>query len=224
MKNLFQEAFERLEQSYGEQGSWWLAENPFEIIVGAILAQNTSWQNVEKVLFNLKQNELLVFDKLKLLSIEELAQLIRSSGFHNVKAKRLRSLLTMISDLYDGDIQALLEDDMYKARENLLQVKGVGLESADAILLYAADRPLFVIDSYTHRVFSRHGMVDEETDYQEMQDAFMANLSEDVRLYKGFHGLIVEVAKEFCKKKRARCASCPLNGLNEKCFEDFGVD
>lgn len=222
--NSYLEAYERLEKHYGRQGNWWPSDNYFDVVIGAVLTQNTNWKNVEKTLAQLRDNDLLSYDKLSSLPLEELSYSIKSTGFYNVKAKRLQALFEMIKDVYQDDIEMLLKDDLQSSRDNLLAVKGIGAETADSILLYAGDQPTFVIDTYTHRVFSRHGMVDEETDYYSMQETFISNLPEDVLLYKGFHGLIVNVAKEFCKKKRAGCISCPLNGLNDKCYENYELD
>lgn len=213
--NSYQEAYEKLLDHFEDPGSWWPAETPFEIVVGAVLVQNTNWKNVEKALANLRDASLLDYDALKEITKEELAEYIRPAGFYNVKATRLTNLFHMLEENYRGDLDALLQDETWTARDALIEVKGIGAESADAILLYAGNHPLFVVDAYTHRVFSRHNLVDEETDYQSIQETFMANVEEDVAVFRAYHGLIIEVAKKYCKKSNPLCEACPLRGLNE---------
>ncbi len=212
--NNYLEAYELLYSHFGSQ-DWWPGETPLEVMVGAVLTQNTNWRNVTKAIDNLRQAGLLGYPQLLGLSVDQLAEYIRPSGYYNLKAKRLHNLLEMIDLHYDGQLNKFLDDDMVSARENLLNVKGVGPETADSILLYACGRPVFVIDTYTHRVFSRHNMVEEETDYEIMQITFMDHLPGDVQLFNEFHALIVLVAKQFCKKTNPLCDQCPLLGLNE---------
>jgi endonuclease-3 related protein len=206
-------AYQLLYAHFGPQG-WWPGDTPFEVMVGAVLTQNTSWSNVKKAIDNLKEAELLNYHFLSQLSAEEIAQFIRPSGYYNLKAGRLKNLLDMIAETYEGELDFFLEDNMTTARENLLGVKGVGPETADSILLYACGHPAFVIDMYTHRAFSRHNMVEEETDYETMQAVFMDHLPADVELYNEFHALIVRVAVTYCKKTNPKCDACPLRGLN----------
>lgn len=213
MNNLFIEAYQRLYDHFGPQ-FWWPAEEPFEVMVGAVLVQNTNWSNAQKAIDNLRANELLDYDRLSLLSDLEIAGYIRSSGYYNLKSKRLKNLLNMIENQYGGDFNSFLTDDVWEAREKLLGVKGVGPETADSILLYCCGYPVFVVDAYTHRVFSRHNMVDEETDYHAMQDVFVASLPQDRELFNEFHALIVTVAARYCKKTKPLCGKCPLQGLN----------
>lgn len=211
--NNYTEAFQRLYDHFGPQG-WWPGDSPFEIMVGAVLTQNTSWANVEKAIDSLKLAGMLSYESLARLSAEEIAPYIRPAGYYNLKAQRLKNLLDMIAVVYAADLAAFLADELATARENLLAVKGIGPETADSILLYACRHPVFVVDMYTHRVFSRHNMVAEETDYQTIQDVFLTNLPEDKQLYNEFHALIVRVAGSFCKKSNPLCAQCPLVGLN----------
>jgi len=213
MANTFTAAYQLLYDHFGPQ-HWWPGETPFEVMVGAVLTQNTSWKNVVKALNNLKEAALLNYSSLSLLGAEEIAGFIRPSGYYNLKAQRLRNLLDMIAKQYEGDLEAFFTDTLSIARENLLAVKGVGPETADSILLYACDAPVFVIDTYTHRVFSRHNMVEEESDYQTMQESFMESLPEDVQLYNEYHALVVRVAGAYCKKTKPLCEQCPLQGLN----------
>jgi endonuclease III related protein len=212
--NNYIEAYRLLYDYFGPQ-NWWPGDSPFEIMVGAVLTQNTNWSNVQKAITQLKSENLLSYQSLCLLSVDEIAQLIRPAGYYNLKAQRLRNLLDMLTTHYHGDLESFLVDDLESARENLLAVKGVGPETADSILLYACGQPVFVVDMYTHRVFSRHNMVEEETDYSTMQDIFLNHLPQDTQLYNEFHALIVRVARSFCKKKQPLCGQCPLQGLNQ---------
>jgi len=212
--NSYLEAYELLYEHFGPQ-DWWPGETPLEVMVGAVLTQNTNWINVTKAIDNLDKDGMLGYPQLIDMPVDRLAEYIQPSGYYNLKAKRLHNLLMMIENLYDGDLDCFFKDDMMSARENLLGVKGVGPETADSILLYACGHPVFVIDSYTHRVFSRHNLVEEETDYYTMQTTFMDHLPGDVQIFSEFHALIVLVAKKFCKKTNPLCDQCPLSGLNE---------
>lgn len=210
---------ERLEHLYriiyehfGPQG-WWPGESPFEVVVGAILTQNTNWKNVEKAITNLKDAGLLSLPALLELPQALLAEYIRPAGYYNVKAGRLRNLLTLIEEQYDGSLEALLALPLEVLREQLLGVKGIGPETADSIALYAAGKPIFVVDTYTHRILLRHNLIDEDTDYHALQELFMDSLPVDVGLYGEFHALLVRTGNQFCKKTNPRCESCPLNGL-----------
>ncbi len=212
-ENIYEEAYRLLYTHFGGQG-WWPGETPFEVMVGAVLTQNASWSNVTKAIANLKNCGLLSYEALALCSAEEIADHIRSSGYYNLKAKRLRNLLDLIADCYEGKLEKFLNDDLWIARGKLLNVKGVGPETADSILLYACGHPIFVVDMYTHRVFSRHNLVAEESDYQSMQQVFMDHLPNNAQLFNEFHALIVRVATTYCKKNKPLCEQCPLQGLN----------
>ncbi len=201
-------------EHYGPQ-KWWPGDTALEVMIGAVLTQNTNWTNVEKAIANLKMADMLSVARLKALPVEELAEYIRPSGYYNIKAKRLKNLFQMIEEAYEGELDFFLEDSLDESRENLLRVNGVGPETADSILLYAAGKPVFVIDTYTHRVFSRHQIVEEESDYHSLQQDFMDQLPDDVALFNEYHALIVAVAKEFCKKTNPRCEECPLLGVGE---------
>lgn len=211
--NNYSVAYKLLYDHFGPQ-DWWPGDSPLEIIVGAILTQNTNWSNVEKAIQNLKSEDLLNYQSLSHLTVDELAQLIRPAGYYNLKARRLKNLLEMVARIYEGELELLLADELVAVRENLLAVKGVGPETADSILLYACGHPVFVVDMYTHRVFSRHNMVEEETDYRTIQDLFVDHLPQDIHLYNEYHALIVRVASTFCKKSKPLCGDCPLQGLN----------
>ncbi len=198
---------------FGPQG-WWPGETAIEIMVGAVLTQNTNWTNVTKAIANLESAGVLSYSALLGLSMEELAAAIRPSGYYNIKSKRLKNLLLMIKERYDGDLQRLLQDETPIARENLLSVQGIGPETADSILLYAGEHPVFVVDAYTHRVFSRHGLIAEEDDYHAIQEEFTSRLPVDTALYNEYHALLVMVGKNFCKKTNPLCGKCPLRGFN----------
>ena len=189
---------------------WWPAETPLEIMIGAILTQNTSWSNVEKAISNLRNHGLISLDRLVSLSNDELAEYIRPAGYYNIKAKRLKNLLHLIADEYKGDLTRLFDQETDTIRAELLSVNGVGHETADSMVLYAANRPLFVVDAYTHRILSRHDMAPDEASYHDLQALFMDHLPEDTDLYNEFHALIVLTGKNFCRKKPL-CPDCPLN-------------
>jgi len=202
------EMFDLLLDYYGPR-NWWPAETALEMMVGAILTQNTNWKNVEKAIENLKEKNLISLDALCSVSTAELAQEIRPAGYYNIKARRLKNLINFIVNHYHGDLDTLLGDETRTLRRGLLSVNGIGPETADSILLYAANRPVFVIDAYTHRILSRHGMTEEQVTYQELQELFMDNLPDDSSLFNEFHALIVETGKDFCRKKPS-CEECPL--------------
>lgn len=202
--------YQRLFDHFGPQ-HWWPGETPFEVMVGAVLTQNTAWTNVEKAITNLKGQGLLSFPALAALPHADLAALIRPCGYFNLKANRLHNLLVLIDNQAGGDLERFFQTPLPELRRLLLAVKGIGPETADSILLYAAAKPAFVVDAYTHRILSRHGLVAEDgADYHEMQELFLADLPHEVALFNEYHALIVRVGKEFCRKSQPRCAACPL--------------
>lgn len=203
------EMFELLLAHFGPQ-NWWPADTPLEVMIGAILTQNTNWTNVEKAISNLKKRGLLSLDRLISLPEAELAEEIRPAGYYNIKARRLKNLLHFIADQYGADLTRLFDMKTQTMREALLSINGVGRETADSIVLYAANKPLFVVDAYTFRILSRHGMAPEEATYDDIQSLFMDHLPEDIPLYNEFHALIVLTGKNFCRKNPL-CAACPLN-------------
>ncbi len=198
--------FQTMLKTYGPQG-WWPGETTFEVMVGAILTQNTAWPNVEKAISNLKRAE--VFSMVALLDVshEVLAQLIRPSGYFNIKADRLQQFCRFLHE--QGGEEALGKMETVRLRKLLLGVKGVGPETADDMLLYAFQRPVFVIDAYTRRIFSRLGMVSGDEPYEVLRMGFESALAADAVLFNEYHALIVRHAKEFCSKKPG-CAGCPL--------------
>ena len=199
--------------AFGPQ-SWWPGDTPFEIMVGAVLTQNTGWVNVEKAIANLKNYGLLSFEMLDSLPAEVLAEQIRPCGYYNLKAGRLKNLLTLISSQFEGDLNYFLGREVAVLRQDLLSVKGIGQETADSIILYAANQPIFVVDAYTYRILSRHGLVaEDEADYTQMQELFMDNLPVDTAMFNEYHALLVRIGKEFCKKSAPKCEECPLRGF-----------
>lgn len=209
----YQEVFDLLFAYFGPQ-HWWPGETAIEIVVGAVLTQNTNWSNVTKAIGNLQNAGVLSYQALLEMSMAELAGYIRPSGYYNIKSKRLKNLLFMIRDRYEGDLLRLLSDETQTARSSLLEVQGIGPETADSILLYAGDHPVFVVDAYTHRIFSRHGLIAEESDYQSIQGEFTCRLPVSSALYNEYHALLVMLGKNFCKKTNPLCGQCPLKGVN----------
>lgn len=206
-----EEAYERLFAAYGPQ-HWWPAETPFEVVVGAVLTQNTSWKNVERAIANLRGAGVLEVAPLFALAEEELQELIRPAGFFRVKATRLRNVLRLIVEEFEGSLEKLFELPTDELRARLLAVNGVGPETADSIVLYAAGRPRFVVDAYTRRVGERHGWLDGGESYDAVQALFESSLESDAKRFNEYHALIVEVAKQHCRTK-PRCEGCPLEPM-----------
>lgn len=192
---------------------WWPGDTRLEIIIGAILTQNTSWGNVEKAIANLKKEKLMKVEKISRIPANRLSELIKASGYHNIKSQRIKNFLTFLNAGYNGSISRMFTTETHKLRGELLDVKGIGPETADSILLYAGKKPLFVVDAYTKRIFSRHGYIREDSDYTEMQEFFLKNLPQDVKLYNEYHALIVELGKNLCRSKRPLCNECPIQGI-----------
>ncbi|NOZ76467.1 MAG: endonuclease III domain-containing protein [Euryarchaeota archaeon] len=193
---------------YGPQG-WWPGETPFEVVVGAILTQNTNWKNVERAIANLKKEGLMTPRALHDVPRQALAELIRPAGYFNVKAGRLKDFLNVLFRDYSGELDHLFSLPRDTLREVLLGIRGIGPETADSIILYAAGKPVFVVDAYTRRIFSRLGFLEGGEDYGEVQAIFEAALEEDVRLFNEYHALIVRHGKEACRPKPL-CRGCPL--------------
>ncbi|BDQ32717.1 endonuclease III domain-containing protein [Pseudodesulfovibrio portus] len=206
--------YEAMHSSLGPS-HWWPGETPFEIAVGAILTQNTNWQNVKKAIANLKAHDLLDARAMHDLPLTELAELIRPAGYYNVKARRIANFLNFLKEEADYDLKSLKSEPLYELRPKVLGVNGLGPETADSILLYALDFPTFVVDAYTARLMDRHGLSYEGIDYYELQAIFMDALPEDVALYNEYHALIVRVGKDWCKKKAGLCDTCPLKPFLE---------
>jgi len=213
---MLQEIYDKLLDHFGNQ-NWWPADTRFEVIVGAILTQQTSWKNVEKSIKNLKDNDVLEPKKLFNLPIKRLENLIRPCGFFKVKSKRLRSFLEFFVKNYDGNLNEMFELSVDDLRKTLLSVHGIGPETCDSILLYAGDKPIFVVDAYTIRLCERYPIIKSKK-YEEVREFFEKNLPKDVNLFKEFHALIVELGKNYCKTKPL-CEKCPLN---EGCRHEIG--
>jgi endonuclease-3 related protein len=203
-----QELYDLLFARFGPQ-NWWPGDSPFEIAVGAILTQNTNWTNVEKAVANLKRKRVLSAARLSALPLHRLAELIRPSGYFNIKAQRLKAFLDHLMGAYGGSMARMKRKDGAVLRRELLSINGIGQETADSILLYALDKPVFVIDAYTKRVLSRHALIIERASYEACQALFHQEMDRDLQLFNEYHALFVRVGKEYCKPT-PRCEGCPL--------------
>jgi endonuclease III related protein len=191
---------------------WWPAESPFEVMVGAILTQNTAWSNVEKAITALKNKNLLSPGALLRIDEVGLAEVIRPSGYYQVKAKRLKSLVRFLREEYSGSIERMSAEELPVLREKLLSVPGIGPETADSMLLYACRKPVFVSDAYTQRILRRHGLIPGDMGVSQIRTLFMTHLPHEVSLFNQFHALLVNAGKTFCRKT-PKCAPCPLRIL-----------
>lgn len=190
--------------------NWWPGDTPFEVAVGAILTQNTNWVNVEKAIANLKAAGALTAPGLRALPPQRLEELIKPTGYFRQKSRKLAELLDFLERESGLEIEALAQQSLEELRPKLLSVRGIGPETADSILLYALNLPSFVVDAYTVRMFSRHGLLPEETSYHEAQELFEVSLPREVALYNEYHALIVRAGKQWCRKTGPRCHECPL--------------
>lgn len=212
--------FDLLLNYFGKQ-YWWPShfkgnkeKNRIEIVIGAILTQNTSWKNVEKAIDKLIENNFIDINKLCSVNINKLSSLIKSSGYYRQKSERIKDFFCYIKKKYRS-LSKFLSLDINRLRDELLNLKGIGNETADSIILYASNKPIFVVDAYTRRIFSRLGLIREDWDYNQIQEFFHKNLDKDVGLFKEYHALIVELGKNFCKKK-PDCGNCPLLSVCKK--------
>ncbi len=210
-KEKLKSIYAKLFDSFGPQ-HWWPGDTPFEVAVGAVLTQNTNWGNVEKAIANLKKANALCPVAIDRMSPPRLAELIRPSGYYNVKAGRLKALVAFIMREYHGNIERMRNGDPEKLRRKLLEINGIGQETADSILLYAAGMPFFVIDAYTKRMLSRHGILSADAEYEDFQGLFHRSLARSVPLYNEYHALIVKTGKTFCRPRDPLCGDCPLSG------------
>ncbi|MFH0940938.1 MAG: endonuclease III domain-containing protein [Candidatus Omnitrophota bacterium] len=208
-KQLFN-IYEGLYKHFGPQ-RWWPADSAFEVVVGAILTQNTSWANVERAIANLKKARCLTFQKMRRLDDKKLARLIRPAGYYNIKAKRLKNFCEFFNKNYAGSFRRMKRKSVARLRQELLNVNGIGPETADSILLYALEKPVFVVDAYTRRIMSRHRLLGQGDGYDAIQGLFMESLPANAGLFNEYHALLVRCAKELCKKKKENCKVCPLN-------------
>jgi len=222
--NKIKKIYKTLLDNFGFQGWWPLTtggfhpkhhsggpktqHNKFEIIIGAILTQNTNWKNVEKALYNLNKNNLINLEKISKIKKEKLALLIKPSGYYNQKAKTIKNFCNFLFKNYNGNLNLFFKNNLNKLRDELLTIKGIGPETADSIILYAAEKPTFVIDAYTKRIYSRLFNI-KKLDYDELKNIFENNLK-DRKIFNEYHALLVELGKNYCKNKNPLCVECPL--------------
>lgn len=207
---MLREMYQILWDNFGPQG-WWPGETPFEVALGAILTQNTNWNNVAQAIQALKREGVMEPRTLLEMPEAELARLIRPAGYYNIKAGRIRHFLEFLEARYQGSMDRMAQGDLETLRPRLLKVKGIGPETADSILLYALQQCTFVVDAYTFRILSRHDLVAEPCSYEELRQVFMHNLPCEIAHYQEFHALLVRLGKEYCRP-RPRCPACPLYG------------
>ena len=207
--NLLHRYLELLIAHFGPQ-NWWPADTPFEVMVGAILTQNTAWGNVEKAIESLKKQNLLEPHALASLPSERLEEIIKPTGYYRQKTKKLKSLLGWLVARCDGSVEELKRLSAEKLRGELLGLWGIGPETADSILCYALGKPVFVVDAYTVRVWSRHGLIEEGTDYATVQVLAQKQLPDDTAVLNEAHALFVAVGKHYCRKAKPLCEECPL--------------
>jgi endonuclease-3 related protein len=206
---LYREYFDTLFKTYGPQ-RWWPGRSRFEVIVGAVLTQNTSWTNVERAIRNLRAGHLLSPQALRLASSARVARLIRPSGYFRQKTKTLKAFGTFLHREYRGSLNRMFAAPTTQLRSQLLAVRGIGPETADSILLYAGKHPVFVIDAYTRRILERHHLAHTGNSYEELRQLLESSLPTNHQLFNEFHALIVHVGKNFCRPKDPRCSQCPL--------------
>ncbi len=209
LNRVLPDIYHKLFERFGPQ-HWWPAQEPFEVIVGAILTQSTAWTNVEKAIANLKAAGKLSPGALRRLPEAELAALIHPCGYYNIKARKLKTFVDWFGERYNDNLEKLFSGDIVSVRRELLGVNGIGEETADSILLYAGNKPVFVIDAYTRRIIERLGLAPQNNSYAAYQSLFMSNLLTDVKLFNEFHALLVRLGKEHCRK-RPLCDGCCLN-------------
>jgi len=226
-----QKLYEILLDVFGHQ-HWWPidtqyhqkqhSDSRFEIMIGAILTQNTAWTNVEKALKNLKKHNTFTIDAIANVEEQNLKTMIQPSGFFNQKAQRLKFLASYLEERYERDLQKLFMQDTSEIRDELLSLPGIGPETADSILLYAGNHPVFVVDAYTKRLCRRIPFPLRSDSYDDIKEFFEKQLSsiisekERICVYQELHALLIVLAKQYCWKKKPSCNPCPLNGFCEK--------
>jgi len=213
-QNILEKIYQQLYKTFGPQ-HWWPGQTPFEVVIGAILTQNTAWANVEKAISNLKKKNLLTPKALKRISLKRLARLIRSTGYYNQKTKKIKSFLQFLFANYQGSLRKMFGEDFLILRSQLLGVNGIGLETADSILLYAGNKPIFVVDAYTRRILTRHNLIKRNASYGEIQNYFMDNLENKVKLFNQYHALLVYLGKKICRSN-PNCHVCPLKAIEKE--------
>ncbi len=212
MRKVLLELYHRLYKAYGPQG-WWPGETPFEVIVGAILTQQVSWNAVERAIAALKNEGLMDPKTLARVPVERIASLIRPTVYYKQKAKKLKAFLEFLKSHHRSGLKELFALPLPELREELLSVHGIGEETADSIILYAAGKPSFVVDAYTRRILARLGLIEGGETYEKIRTLFMENLPADVQLYNEYHALLVRHGKERCRKRDPRCDGCPLREI-----------
>ena len=244
MKRRLMAVYRRLHAAHGPQ-HWWPGDSRFEIMVGAVLTQNTAWTNVERALRRLREEGVLNLDSIRRTPLPRLAQMIRTSGYFRQKAQRLKNFVSYLDARHGGSLERMFAQPTDQLREELLALNGVGPETADSILLYAGGHPVFVVDSYTRRIFERHGLITAKTRYEEIRHlverAFQPSLpaawnqppasplagrrrhkfvirraTSAARAFDEFHALLVQSAKHHCLKAQAHCTGCPLERFLKK--------
>ena len=208
--------YHKLLAAFGHR-HWWPAQTRDEVIIGAILTQNVTWKNAKAAIDNLRKHNLLTLKAIHEVSISEITTLIKPARFYNQKAQKLKYFIDFLFYKYGGNLDALFSQDTGELRRELLNIKGLGEETVDSILLYAGEKPVFVIDAYTKRIFSRLGLTDKEWSYHAYQHFFMERLVKDVKLYNDYHAQIVHLGHVYCKKREPKCTECPLNKLCRSC-------
>ena len=206
--NVFLDVYDRLLRHFGPQG-WWPADTAFEVVIGAILTQNTAWTNVERAIENLRRAGVLSPEELHEIEESPLALLLRPAGYFNVKARRIKAFMDFLYGAYGGSLEAMVQQRPSRLRDQLLGVYGIGPETSDSILLYAGRHPIFVIDAYTTRIFTRHHLIDGHVAYGQIQSLLMKHVPPDVHVYQEYHALLVRLGKVHCKKT-PDCSGCPL--------------
>lgn len=204
--------YQRLFEALGPQG-WWPARTRLEVILGAILTQNTIWRNAAQAIAHLRKRGLLNLKRLRVLDEVELQSLIRPAGFFSQKARAIRAFLAWLDAAHGGSLDRMFAKPAEQLRADLLGLKGLGPETADAILLYAGRKPFFVADAYTRRILARHHLLPADSSYEEAQNFVHHNLDRDAGVYNEFHALLVEVGKRHCRRNAAECNACPLEGF-----------
>ena len=204
--------FDVLFRAHGEQ-HWWPGQTPFEIIVGAILVQNTNWVNAARAIANLRQAKLLTPSAMATVSPSKLARLVRSSGYFRQKARKLKAFVAFLRKEHRGSLAAMFRTPTVTLRQQLLAVHGIGPETADSILLYAGHHPVFVVDTYTRRILQRHGLANGKESYEEIRGLFEKSLPNDPQVFNEFHALIVHTGKNFCRTRAPLCSRCALRSF-----------
>jgi endonuclease-3 related protein len=210
--SILRQYFDALFQAHGEQ-HWWPGRTPFEVIVGAILVQNTNWINAARAIANLRQAKLLTPSAMEKIPQPKLARLIRSSGYFRQKARKLKAFMKFLRKKHRGSLTVMFRTPTAKLREQLLRVHGIGPETADSILLYAGNHPVFVVDAYTRRILQRHGLATGKESYEGVRGLFGKSLPNDPQLFNEFHALIVHTGKHHCRSRAPLCSQCALRSF-----------